>query len=110
MTHDEAVAEAERLRREHPERHRLVFAPRERVDGDWEVVTGRPAGAELVPEERQAEMRAGPQVKPDPTESQTPRFTASAVSNPASRSGDGAQPCCLSSSDAAAIGPGREWP
>ena len=72
MTHDQAVAEAERLRREHPQRHRLVFAPRKRVDGDWEVVTARPAGVELVPEERQAETRAGPQVTPDPTESQTP--------------------------------------
>ena len=51
MTPDQAVAEAERLRREHPQRHRLVFAPRKRVDGDWEVVTARPAG-ELVPEER----------------------------------------------------------
>jgi hypothetical protein len=44
MTHDEAVAEAERLRREHPQRR----------------------------QERQAELRAGPQVTPDPTESQTP--------------------------------------
>jgi hypothetical protein len=42
--HDEAVAEAERLRREHPQRR----------------------------QERQAEPRAGPQVTPDPTESQTP--------------------------------------
>lgn len=72
MTHEQAVAEAERLRREHPQRHRLVFAPRKRVDGDWEVVTARPDGVELVLEERKAEMRAGPQVRPDPTESQTP--------------------------------------
>ena len=71
MTHDQAVAEADRLRREHPQRHRLVFAPRKRMDGDWEVVTARPDGI-VVPEERQAEMRAGPQVTPDPTESQTP--------------------------------------
>jgi hypothetical protein len=48
MTHDQAVAEAERLRREDPQRQRLIFAPRKRVDGDWEVVTARPAG-ELVP-------------------------------------------------------------
>jgi hypothetical protein len=72
MTHDEAVAEAARLRREHPQRHRLVFAPRKRVDGDWEVITARPDGVEFVPDERQAETRAGPQVTPDPTESQTP--------------------------------------
>jgi hypothetical protein len=72
MTHDEAIAEAARLRREHPQRHRLFFAPRKRMDGDWEVVTARPDGIELVPEERQAEMRAGPQVTPDPTETQTP--------------------------------------
>ena len=72
MTHDQAVAEAERLRREHPQRHRRVFAPRQRADGGWEVVIARPDGIELGPDERQAEMRAGPQVKPDPTESQTP--------------------------------------
>ena len=72
MTHDEAIAEAERLRREHPQRRRLVFASRERADGTWEVVTARPDGVELAPDERQAEMRAGPQVTPDPTESQTP--------------------------------------
>ena len=72
VTHDEAIAEAQRLRREHPQRRRLVFAPRARPGGDWEVVVARPGGAELAPEERQAETRAGPQVTPDPTESQTP--------------------------------------
>jgi hypothetical protein len=72
VTHDEAVAEAERLRREHPQRRQLVFAPRERADGGWEVVTARLDGIELPADERQAETRAGPQVTPDPTESQTP--------------------------------------
>jgi hypothetical protein len=47
--HNEAIAEAERLRREHPQRRRLVFAPRERPDGDWEVISVRPHGAELAP-------------------------------------------------------------
>ena len=72
LTRDEAVAEVERLRREHPQRRRLVFAPRKRADGTWEVVTVRPDGVELASEERQAETRAGPQVTPDPTETQTP--------------------------------------
>jgi hypothetical protein len=72
VTHDEAIAEAERLRREHPQRRLLIFAPRERPDGDWEVISVRPDGAEPAPDERHAETRAGPQVTPDPTESQTP--------------------------------------
>jgi hypothetical protein len=45
MTHDEAVAEAERLRREHPQRHRLFFAPRKRVEGDWEAQLGLTASS-----------------------------------------------------------------
>jgi hypothetical protein len=72
MTHDEALAATERLRREHPQRRQLVFAPRERADGAWDVIVARPDGVPLAPEERQAETRAGPQVTPDPTEAQTP--------------------------------------
>jgi len=72
MTHDQAITEAERLRREHPQRRRLVFAPRQLADGDWVVITARPDGMELASDERHAETRAGPQVTPDPTETQTP--------------------------------------
>src|SRR5919199_4208016 len=72
MTHDEALAECARLRREHPDRHRRVFAPRKEADGSWGVVIAEPGGLEFASGERHAETRAGPQVTPDPTETQTP--------------------------------------
>ena len=72
MTHEEALAECARLRREHPDRHRRVFAPRKEADGSWGIVIAEPGGLEFAPDERHAETRAGPQVTPDPTETQTP--------------------------------------
>jgi hypothetical protein len=72
MTHDEALAECARLRREHPDRHRRVFAPRKKADGSWGIVIAELGGLEFASEERHAETRAGPQVTPDPTETQTP--------------------------------------
>jgi hypothetical protein len=49
-----------------------VFAPRKEADGSWGIVIAGPTGVELAPDERQAETRAGPQVTPDPAETQTP--------------------------------------
>jgi hypothetical protein len=72
MTHDEALAECARLRREHPNRHRLVFAPQQDADGSWGIVIAKPAGLEVASDERYPETRAAPQVTPDPTETQTP--------------------------------------
>src|SRR6476469_6445367 len=48
MTHDEALAECARLRREHPDRHRRVFAPRKEADGSWGVVIAEPGGLEFA--------------------------------------------------------------
>jgi hypothetical protein len=38
MTHDQAVAEAERLGREHPDRGRVSWLAREGEPGEWRVV------------------------------------------------------------------------
>jgi hypothetical protein len=67
VTHEEAVARCEELQEEEPE---AVFAVREARDGEWEVV--RVTLPIKTPRKRQAETRAGPDVRPDPTETQQP--------------------------------------
>jgi hypothetical protein len=67
MTHDEAVARCKELGEQQPDRR---FAVREAGDGEWEVVSvTMPI---QTPPKRQAETRAGPDVRPDPTETQHP--------------------------------------
>ena len=67
MTHDEAVARSKELHEEQPG---CRFAVREAEGGEWEVVSvSMPI---QTPPERQAETRAGPDVRPDPTETQHP--------------------------------------
>jgi hypothetical protein len=72
MNRAEADAECDRLRREHPDRDRLVFAVREVDAGNWEVVIAQPHGVEVDRGELHAETRASPEVTPDPTEGQAP--------------------------------------
>ena len=68
MTHEEAVTRCKELQDEQPDR---VFAVRDAGDGEWEVVgVTLPIGR--TPPERKAETRAGPDVTPDPTETQQP--------------------------------------
>jgi hypothetical protein len=49
-----------------------VFAPRKQADGSWGIAIAEPGGLRFASDERHAETRAGPQVTPDPTETQTP--------------------------------------
>jgi hypothetical protein len=68
MTHDQAVARCTELQEKEPDH---VFAVREGERGNWEVVRVT-LPFEPTPPKRQAETRAGPDVRPDPTETQTP--------------------------------------
>jgi hypothetical protein len=67
MTREEAQARAAELGREDPDK---VFAARRRSDGAWEVV-----GVAVPVTDRSglhAETRAGPDVRPDPSEGRHP--------------------------------------
>ena len=65
MTRDEAVAEAERLGREHPERDAAAWFPKQEDSGDWVVLrVPRPAGG------KPGELRAGFDEDPRPDPSQ----------------------------------------
>lgn len=70
MTRDEAAAEAERLRREDPERARYLFAPRRGEDGEWQVARVEvPGGSGSV------DLKEGvvaPPVKPSPGQLEPP--------------------------------------
>jgi hypothetical protein len=67
MTHDEAVARCKELQEQDPNG---VYAVREVGAAEWEVVSVKlPI---KTPPDRQAETRAGPDVRPDPTETQHP--------------------------------------
>lgn len=68
MTHEEAIALKTKLAAEEPDK---VFELREAQDGSWEVVS-MTLPIERTPPVRQAETRAGPDVRPDPTETQHP--------------------------------------
>jgi hypothetical protein len=72
VTRDEAHAERDRLEREHPEREQLIFAVREQEPGKWAIVTARVDG--LTPRgPLTAEIRARPQMLPDPAQDTDPR-------------------------------------
>jgi len=68
MTHEEAVARSKELSEDQPGR---AFVVRDAGDGNWEVV-GVTLPFKPTPAKRQAQTRAGPDVRPDPTESQSP--------------------------------------
>jgi hypothetical protein len=64
MTHDEAVAEAARLGREHPDRVTHSWLPRETTPGEWSVVKlGIPT---RVPSATAQEARPRPPQADDP--------------------------------------------
>ena len=65
MTHHEAVAEAERLAREHPERDSAAWFPKEQDAGEWVVLkVPRPASRQ------REELRTGFDETPRPDPSQ----------------------------------------
>jgi hypothetical protein len=66
MTHQEAVDESERLRREHPDRHAANWLPRRLDSGGWTVVrvpAARPRGRRDL----RGEV-APPPPRPDPSQ------------------------------------------
>ena len=68
MTHYEAVAECERLSREHPERETHRWAPRQAGDGSWEVARlALPEGL------RRGPLHETTEAKPRPPEADDPR-------------------------------------
>jgi hypothetical protein len=65
MTHEEAVAEVERLAREHPERDTAAWFPKEEDSGEWVVLkVPRPPGR------KREELRTGLDEAPRPDPSQ----------------------------------------
>ena len=68
MTRDEAIAEAERLAREHPDRERFSWLPYER-DGEWLLARVPASGARRG---ARPGVVARP-VSPDPAQREPPR-------------------------------------
>ncbi len=65
VTRDEAVAEAERLGREHPDREAAAWFPKQEACGDWVLMkVPRPAPR------KQGELRTGTDQSPRPDPSQ----------------------------------------
>ena len=75
MTREEAVAESERLRREHPDRGTATWLPQERDSGEWVVV--KVPG--MKPSLDRGGLRTGhePSTRPDPSQDvpQEPRWS-----------------------------------
>ena len=68
MTRDEALAEAERLTREHPDRETHRWIAREGAEGDWEV-----AKIKLPEGLRRKPLKETIETKPKPPEPDDPR-------------------------------------
>jgi hypothetical protein len=69
MTHEDAIAECQRLAREHPDRGTTAWSPRQEDSGEWVVKFARP-GRSL----KRDELRTGQQedVRPDPSQDVPP--------------------------------------